>query len=300
MDANSAQTTNLNRNDELTLGRSIGILTRAGADYANKQLRHHAVTLSLAAAVVLAVTIVFVFRGTDAGPQVPDLAQIPDVQTQGQPVATLTATHNATWAEGALAPGSALHPGTRLTLTTGFAEITTHRGAIAILESPATIELLDNNNALRLHSGKMVGICETESSKGFLVRTPHIDITDLGTRFGVDTTQSDATEVHVLDGEIEVKRRSALGGLVATDTLIKGQAVRADSRSTRLTRIASTNPAFATAMPSYFLPQGTGFGLAWKDTDPNWRVVAVDGQPVTDAGKMEVIYPGFGDPGSTR
>ena len=31
--------------------------------------------------------------------------------------------------------------------------ITTERGAVVILEAPATIELLDNDNALRLHTG---------------------------------------------------------------------------------------------------------------------------------------------------
>jgi len=37
-----------------------------------------------------------------------------------------------------------------------------------------------------------------------LVRTPHMDITDLGTRFGVDATHADRTEVHVSRGEVRV------------------------------------------------------------------------------------------------
>lgn len=132
-----------------------------------------------------------------------------------KPVATLTATHNAKWAspraEGAsapasLSPGAKLHPGDRLTLTQGFAEITTHGGAIAILEAPATIELLEHDNAIHLETGKLVGICETESSKGFVVRTPHLAITDLGTQFGVDATRADATEVHVFEGEVLADR----------------------------------------------------------------------------------------------
>ena len=124
------------------------------------------------------------------------------------PVATLTAQHNAQWAERALARGSVLHPGTRLTLTEGFAEITTNRGAIAILEAPATIELIDSPNALRLHTGKLVGICETESSKGFLVRTPHMDIIDLGTRFGVHSTR-ESSEVHVFEGDIHAQSNAS-------------------------------------------------------------------------------------------
>lgn len=121
-------------------------------------------------------------------------------------VATLTATHNAQWShlvERALANGSQLHAGDRLILTGGFAEITTNRGAVAILEAPATVELLDNDNALRLHSGKLVGICETESSKGFLVRTANMDVIDLGTVFGVEAND-DQVVATVFSGAIDV------------------------------------------------------------------------------------------------
>ena len=124
-----------------------------------------------------------------------------------QPVATLTATHNAAWSgpkpAGDLRRGDALYPNQRLTLTQGFAEITTARGAIAILEAPASIDFIDSPNALRLHSGKIVGICETESSKGFLVRTDHADITDLGTEFGVEVA-GENVRVSVFSGEVRI------------------------------------------------------------------------------------------------
>ncbi|MFK7788931.1 MAG: FecR domain-containing protein, partial [Phycisphaeraceae bacterium] len=141
-------------------------------------------------------------------------------------VASLTGSEDAQWMEGAFAHGSELHPGQRLTLTQGFAEITTNDGAVVILEAPATIELL-NNNALRLHTGKLVGICETPSSKGFLVRTPHLDVTDLGTRFGVDVSQLDATEVHVIKGLVEVTPPTIAVG--APVRLSAQQAMRVDS-----------------------------------------------------------------------
>ncbi|MFK7790973.1 MAG: FecR domain-containing protein, partial [Phycisphaeraceae bacterium] len=153
-------------------------------------------------------------------------------------VATLTATYNATWAptgrasspSHTLSPGSKLHAGDRLTLSAGFAEITTVEGAIAILQAPATIELLDNNNALRLHTGKLVGICETPSSKGFLVRTPHMDVIDLGTRFGVDATQATASKVHVFEGEIQVSE-STDGPDAQPTTLTAGQSATAKGQA---------------------------------------------------------------------
>ena len=167
-----------------------------------------------------------------------------------QPVATITATHNAVWSAsqpaGDLRRGTQLTVGQRLTLTQGFAEITTARGAVAILEAPATIELIDSPNALRLHSGKLVGICETSSSKGFLVRTPHMDITDLGTEFGVEVRDANTTEVHVFTGQVRAYHTDAVSDdELQGMTLDAGRAARVDRRSTKM-QLGFSNPdAFA-------------------------------------------------------
>jgi hypothetical protein len=172
--------------------------------------------LAAAAAVLLGLSLLIVIytRGnSSANPtEAPSLVQTPEGSeandTHGPAVATLTAQAEAQWqtplGESLPGIGDGLYSGQHLTLTKGFAEITTNRGAIARIQGPATFELIDHDNAIRLHAGKLVGICESDSSKGFLVRTPHMDITDLGTRFGVDATQPAATEVHVIEGEIKV------------------------------------------------------------------------------------------------
>jgi hypothetical protein len=168
--------------------------------------------LATAAALLLgAVLAIVLLTGPDENAT---FVEVPDSPAPGvQPpslspvVATLTASQNAQWlnsAEGALAPGTKLRVGDRLALTAGFAQITTARGAIAIIEAPATIELTDSDNALHLHTGKLVGICETPSSKGFLVSTPHMDITDLGTRFGVSVDPADNSIAQVFEGEVTV------------------------------------------------------------------------------------------------
>ncbi|MEM6260742.1 MAG: FecR domain-containing protein [Planctomycetota bacterium] len=128
-------------------------------------------------------------------------------------VATLSAEHDATWDRQ---PGQYLHAGERFTLTQGFVEITTNRGAIALLQAPASIELLGNENALHLHTGKLVGICETESSKGFLVHTRHLEITDRGTRFGVDASIPGVTRVQVFEGEVAAVSTNADAGVSPT------------------------------------------------------------------------------------
>ena len=180
-----------------------------------------AILAAAAAFVLLATVLVFNWAGDSRD----ELAETPSAPTLATPdravVATLTAEHNATWAEGASANGSQLRAGDRLTLTTGFAEITTNRGAVAILKAPCTVELMGDGHALRLHTGKLVGICETNSSKGFAVHTPHMIITDLGTRFGVVVRDDSASLAEVFDGLIRVQTRSSSG---VDSELTSGQA----------------------------------------------------------------------------
>lgn len=184
--------------------------------------------------------------------------KVPTQTMARQAVATLTNTSDAQWAGRAFAPGSELKPGQRLTLTAGFAEITTNDGAVAILTAPATVEMIDSPNALRLHTGKLVGICETDSSKGFLVRTPHMDVTDLGTRFGVDASASDLTQVHVIEGEVRVAR-------VGVDPvfLTENQSAQASGDSSSITAIQSAAERFDAILEE----SGLGNRIVVLDTD---------------------------------
>ena len=159
--------------------------------------------IAAAAAVALcaAITLLLLFGGGGSEPDriVEDRPDTPEVDTT-RVVATLIAEHDAVWDRR---PGEELYVGQRLTLAKGFAEITTEEGAIVILEAPAIVELLDSNNALYLHTGKLVGLCHTESSKGFVVKTDHADVTDLGTEFGVEAGP-DGIEATVFVGEVEI------------------------------------------------------------------------------------------------
>ena len=176
-----------------------------------------------AIAAVLLIAGAVLISQIDLGQPEQDIVQGPDeieVTDQAVAVATLTAQHNAVWDQQ---PGEDLHPGDRLTLTAGFAEITTNRGAIAILEAPCEIELTKNNNALRLHTGKLVGICETDATKGFVVRTQHMDITDLGTRFGVAVQGKGNTLAEVFEGKVVATSYVKRSAETATVELSRGE-----------------------------------------------------------------------------
>ena len=163
---------------------------------------------AIAAVLLLSAALFLVLTYTGSKQETaerPDPAGIENPNTvpppaPNAPVATLTAEYKALWERR---PGEDLYAGQRFTLTQGFAEVTTQRGAVAILEAPASIELLDSENAIHLHAGKLVGICETDTSKGFLVRTAYLDVTDLGTRFGVSVRGADVTTT-VFSGKIRL------------------------------------------------------------------------------------------------
>jgi hypothetical protein len=151
-----------------------------------------------AAAVLLAVMLFLVFGGNEED-TAPNTLTDQDFGTKI--VATLTAERDAAWDRQ---PGQDLFAGQRLTLTAGFAEITTNRGAVAILEAPCLIEFTESDNGFRLHAGTLVGICERPNSKGFVVATPYMEVTDLGTRFGVITDDTVGTSAHVFEGAVMV------------------------------------------------------------------------------------------------
>jgi hypothetical protein len=252
------------------------------------------VVAAVAAVLIVGITLLIALSGdTPARPIAEDSSE-PDQADRSfePPVATLTASGNAQWdgpASAGLALGDTLVSGQRLTLTAGLAEITTSSGAVAIIEAPVTFQLI-NSNALHLHTGKLVGICETDASKGFLVRTPHMDITDLGTRFGIDA-DSNATEVHVFDGEVQAERVDAAADTQPV-TLVANQSARTSADTDVIARIDHDAEAFAALLPTTTQLPGTGHGLAVGEADPNWQIVAIDGQPLDTAQQLRVTSNG--------
>ncbi|MEM9345942.1 MAG: FecR family protein [Planctomycetota bacterium] len=197
-------------------------------------------------AAVLVLTLVIVFSSGDDRPgpiadQVDNNSE-PGVVGSDRPtidpvIAALTAEHDAVWDRR---PGESLSAGQRFTLIEGFAEVTMKRGGVVLLEAPCTIELI-HDNAIRLDRGRLVGIVESERAQGFLVRTPQIDVVDLGTRFGVEADPtSDHSAVSVIEGLVEVS------------------AIETDSGQPSVVRLEAEQGLLAR----------TGQGLAMAEIDP--------------------------------
>lgn len=214
-----------------SLGRTLDVLARAGFQFIGQSAQKHLTGLGIAAAILLATTLIVVFRSNspNPGPTTPDIVQAPGkthTPVRAQAVGTLTGQQNATWVDdfdfGTPEIGEALISGRRLTLVQGYAQITTLRDATLLLEGPCTVEMIDSPNAIRLVQGSLAGHVGNERARGLLVRTPHLDITDLGTRFGVVASAA-VSGVQVIEGEVEVVALLAKNDVSPTQ-LFAGQA----------------------------------------------------------------------------
>lgn len=140
-------------------------------------------------------------------------------------MATLLWAENGQWKNAALRrDGERLLPG-QLELEGGSAVVRFDSGAIMVLSGPAALQLETRGSAV-LHHGKVTVRAPAEAV-GFTLRTPASEVVDLGTEFAVLVERSGATEVHVLEGEVEYRRLHARPE--SATLLTGGHAVRFDA-----------------------------------------------------------------------
>ena len=120
------------------------------------------------------------------------------------PVARLVASVEAEWQSSAIQTGSDL-AADDYHLLAGIADIEMAEGVRLSLRGPARFELVSDNR-VRLVEGKMVARIP-EQALGFQVTTPQSEVIDLGTEFGLEVSETGRTDVHVLDGLVEVYQR---------------------------------------------------------------------------------------------
>ncbi|MBX2850525.1 MAG: hypothetical protein KTR15_02120 [Phycisphaeraceae bacterium] len=242
-------------------------LTKHQIKTALSYVLEHAITpkrvavVATAAALLLGVVLAIVLlSGPDADGPIAEVPDWPSGSTPGpQPpasptLATITDASGAQWRSGDLPAdlpvGTPLRESDRLTLTKGFAELTTGRGATVLLQAPCTIEMTRSDNAIRLHQGKLVGRCLTPDSKGFVVHAPGMDVVDLGTEFGVEADAALGSTVLVLDGEVRAQPTPESPRAFEPVVLTESQARRVEPESGRLEMIAvSEAPVFYERAP---------------------------------------------------
>lgn len=151
-------------------------------------------------------------------------------------VARVTRLYQAKWAadNAGLQPGQALNPGW-LRLKEGAAEIEFSRGARVVLQGPAELLLISENEAF-LRNGKLNAVVPPPAH-GFKVNAPGFDVVDHGTQFGCIVGTDGLAEVHVFAGVISWEPHDAG---ISSREMKAGQALKISGPQVQA---VSANPA---------------------------------------------------------
>jgi hypothetical protein len=198
---------------------------------------------------------------------------------RGRSSATLTGIAGAKWASADLIElGSTLQTGRLVHLESGAVEIRFASSASVIVQGPAAFRVLGRNEA-QLEYGKIVAHVPVPAH-GFSVHTASLNVTDLGTEFGLNVTRAGVADVEVFTGTIEVG--SSLGGTARPSRLTEGQAATCDVESTEIRPAARGTVAFARNFSQVRVPlllHGTGVAAQEAGSDPYWQIVSESADP---------------------
>lgn len=145
-------------------------------------------------------------------------------------VAVLTRTLDAEFGEKGLRPetGDLLGKG-ELRLDYGVAQIEFYNGARVMLEAPARLELLGQDECF-LRKGRLRAVVPPQSGDLF-VHTPAITVKGAGAEFGTYITPSGTTEIHNFEGRIRISAvNAAASRMEVDDPVLPGLGVLVSSR----------------------------------------------------------------------
>jgi hypothetical protein len=142
-------------------------------------------------------------------------------------------------------------------LESGVVELTFNSRARVAIEGPAQFTLI-NAGTMELRSGKLSADVPARAH-GFTVKTASATVVDLGTRFGVDTSASDASTVAVFEGRVKVFENAVPAKTNAQWLLTRDMAMTVDSRGTAtpVTSAESAYPKLSTTVVMH--PANCGF-----------------------------------------
>ena len=154
--------------------------------------------------------------------------------TTSKAVAMLNRAVDVQWDQRGDPPrlGAPLEPGW-LRLKSGLAQIVFYSGARMVIEGPTDLKLISPNE-VACQSGRLIDEVPPQAI-GFRVSTPQMDVTDLGTSFGLEVKER-RTELHVFKGSVEFQPATS----TAKQNLKEGAGSVAESSGPA--RLISANP----------------------------------------------------------
>jgi hypothetical protein len=212
--------------------------------------RYRRVSFALAAAA--AVTLLFgagFFLGSHFGKSAPVLAAQGHATPHqpAAPVAVLIEGEDCEWLLPPQRPrpvfGSGFPEGETLRIDSGIARLAMRNRAGIAVEGPVELELL-SSDVVRVLRGSVSAYAPDEAI-GFKLLTPGVEIVDLGTRFAARVEADGSTEVHVFEGEVSVRGKSAAPLKTTAERVTGGQARRYDADGSLGGEIALAPESFA-------------------------------------------------------
>lgn len=130
---------------------------------------------------------------------------LPPTAADGAGLATLKQAAGVQWvgATNEVFLGDPISAG-RLQIASGAMQIQFKRGATLIVEGPADLQIVSDNEAF-LREGKVTAHVP-QQAHGFKVTSPSVAVVDLGTEFGLRVLSNGLPEVHVFSGLVEMAR----------------------------------------------------------------------------------------------
>ena len=133
-----------------------------------------------------------------------------------------------------LRPGTRLKPGS-LIVADGQAQLEFLNGVQINLEGPAELRIRSDSMAT-LVSGK-AAVRVPPGARGFVLSTPNAAIVDLGTEFAVSIGARGESEVHVVEGDVDVSLLGNDGNTLTSERISEAKTVRIRRESAELERV---------------------------------------------------------------
>ncbi len=145
-----------------------------------------------------------------------------------------------------LKPGMRLKPGV-LAIGDGKVELEFLKGAQVVLVGPAELHILSSEAATLIAGRAAARVPET--ARGFVLNAPDTAIADLGTEFAVSVDDQGQSEVHVVEGEVEVSLLGDDGNTLLSERLYTAGTLRVRRDLTELKPVEQPSVEFPTVEP---------------------------------------------------
>ena len=138
-----------------------------------------------------------------------------------------------------------------------------------IVDGPAELELVTPMR-IRLDRGRIRVRVTEPTGHGFVVVTPHGEVVDLGTEFGVEVADVRATELVVFEGAVDLRMPGAAARKPSVERLTGGEGIRF-GRDGRFERIMSINTGHVATFQRAIDANSSGGAPVILDVSDNLR-----------------------------